>query len=170
MFNLKSLWRHYDVIFEKPVKRWASLAQISIFIDPVPQIIFFMVDILNYGIIFHKVCQKKQTFWNIVQKWDRICHKKPALSWWRHQNKGNVYYFKPNCFGLKQYQCFCQAWIGLDERWRSSTYLNIDCFQQFWYSTQQRWHQRRHSDVIMDLTVTAFERFCAIALSCQVWW
>ena len=40
----------------------------------------------------------------------------------------------------------------------------------FWYSTEQRWRQRRHSDVIMDLTITAFERFYAIVPSCQVWW
>ena len=45
MPNIKSLSRHYDVIFEKSVKRSASLAQISVFIDPVSQIIFFLVDI-----------------------------------------------------------------------------------------------------------------------------
>ena len=26
-----------------------------------------------------------------------------------------------------------------------------------------------HSDVILDLTFTVFERFCAILLPCQVW-
>ena len=45
MSNIKSLQRHYDVIFEKSVKRQASLAQIPIFIDPVSQIIFFLVDV-----------------------------------------------------------------------------------------------------------------------------
>ena len=39
------------------------------------------------------------------------------------------------------------------------------------FDTRQR-KERRHrcySDVTMDLTITVFERFCAIVLSCQIW-
>ena len=30
--------------------------------------------------------------------------------------------------------------------------------------------QQSKDDVIMDLNFTALERFCAIVLSCEVWW
>ena len=30
--------------------------------------------------------------------------------------------------------------------------------------------QQSKDDVILDLIFTALERFCAMALSCQVWW
>ena len=37
------------------------------------------------------------------------------------------------------------------------------------FDTQKSKYDRRHSDVTMDLTITVFERFCAIVLLCQVW-
>ena len=43
---MESLWRHYDVIFEKLVKRQASSAKIHIFFELVSQIILFLVDTL----------------------------------------------------------------------------------------------------------------------------
>ena len=55
--------------------------------------------------------------------------------------------------------CFCQVWIGSDKSWRSSTCSNIDVLSNIWYSSEKRWHHGRHSDVIMDLTFSAFERF-----------
>ena len=41
---MKLLWRHYDVTIEKLVKQQALLAKIHIFIEPVSQIILFLVD------------------------------------------------------------------------------------------------------------------------------
>ena len=58
MSKIKSLWRYDDVIFEKSVKRYASSAQIHIFIDPVSQIIFFLVDISIIAYFF-TICVKK---------------------------------------------------------------------------------------------------------------
>ena len=43
---MESLWRHYDVIFEKLVKRQASSAKIHIFLELVFQIILFLVETL----------------------------------------------------------------------------------------------------------------------------
>ena len=41
---MNSLWRHYDVILEKLVKRQVSSAKIHIFIESVSQIILFLAD------------------------------------------------------------------------------------------------------------------------------
>ena len=41
---MKSLWRHYDVIFEKLVKQQASSAKIHIFIESMSQINLFLAD------------------------------------------------------------------------------------------------------------------------------
>ena len=41
---MKSLWRHYDVILAKLVKRQALSAKIHVFIESVSQIILFLAD------------------------------------------------------------------------------------------------------------------------------
>ena len=76
---MKSLWRHYDVIFEKLVKRQSSSAKIHIFsiihkIQLVSQIILFLVHTLLIA-HFSKFVSKKQNIWKIAEKWDLICQK-----------------------------------------------------------------------------------------------
>ena len=56
---MKSLRRHYDVIFENFVKQQAS-AKIHIFIESVSQIIYFWVDISLKAHCF-LICVKKST-------------------------------------------------------------------------------------------------------------
>ena len=46
----------------KKVKRQGSLAQIHIFIDPMPQIIFFLVDILTMAYFFINCAEKAKFF------------------------------------------------------------------------------------------------------------
>ena len=43
---MESLWCHYDVIFEKLVKRQASSAKIHIFLELASQTILFLADTL----------------------------------------------------------------------------------------------------------------------------
>ena len=58
---MKSLWRHYEVIFEKLVKRQASSAKIHIFIESVSQLLLFLVDTSLIGHFF-LICVKKSKY------------------------------------------------------------------------------------------------------------
>ena len=58
---MKSLWRHYDVIFEKLVKRQASSAKIHIFIESLSQIILFLAD-TSLIAHFFLICVKKARY------------------------------------------------------------------------------------------------------------
>ena len=65
---MKSLWRHYDVIFEKLVKRQASSAKIHIFIESVSQIILFLVDtsvIAHFFLICVKQARYSKDSWKM---------------------------------------------------------------------------------------------------------
>ena len=64
IFNIKSLWRHYDVILKKLVKRQASSAKIDVYIDSVSQITLFLVDITNIPYFF-LIWVKKAKYFNI---------------------------------------------------------------------------------------------------------
>ena len=55
---MKSLWRHYDVIFEKLVKRQASSAKIHIFTELVSQIVLCLVD-TSLIVYFFLICVKE---------------------------------------------------------------------------------------------------------------
>ena len=61
IFNMKSLWCHYDVIFEKLVKRLALSAEIHIFIESVSQIILFLAD-TSLIAHFFLICVKKARY------------------------------------------------------------------------------------------------------------
>ena len=63
-FQYKPLWRHYDVILKKLVKRQASSAKIDIYIDSVSQITLFLVDIANIPYFF-LIWVKKAKYFNI---------------------------------------------------------------------------------------------------------
>ena len=62
--NIKPLWRHYDVILKKLVKRQASSAKIDIYIDSVSQITLFLVGIANIPYFF-LIWVKKATYFDI---------------------------------------------------------------------------------------------------------
>ena len=64
IFNIKSLWRHYDVILKKLVKWQASSAKIDIYIDSVSQITLFLVGIANIPYFF-LIWVKKAKYFNI---------------------------------------------------------------------------------------------------------
>ena len=72
---MESLWRHYDVIFEKLVKQQVSSAKIHIFLELVSQIILFLVDTLLIAHFF-LICVKKQNSWKIAEEWDLVCQKR----------------------------------------------------------------------------------------------
>ena len=58
---MKSLRHHYEVVFEKLVKRQASSAKIHIFIESVSQILLFLVDTSFIGHFF-LICVKKPKY------------------------------------------------------------------------------------------------------------
>ena len=101
-----------------------------------PHIYRFSVTIVLVDIsaiaYFHNLCQKSKI---LKDSWKMGLYlsEKLALCWWRHHNKGNDYYFKSNLLVWSNtcVKCFCQIWIGLNKRWKSSTYFSIDCFEQF---------------------------------------
>ena len=64
IFNIKSLWRHYDVILKKLVKRKASSAKIDVYIDSVSQITLFLLCITNIPYVF-LIWFKKAKYFNI---------------------------------------------------------------------------------------------------------
>ena len=61
IFNMKSLWHHYDVIFEKLLKRQASSAKIHIFIESVSQVILFLVETSLIARLF-PICVKRAKY------------------------------------------------------------------------------------------------------------
>ena len=63
MSNIKSLWRHGDVIFEKSVKRWASSAQNHVLIYQFRVTNYFLCGrCCNYSMLFNNVFQKSKIF------------------------------------------------------------------------------------------------------------
>ena len=95
IFNIKSLWRHYDVILKKLVKRQASSAKIDIYIDSVSQITLFLVGITNIPYFFLNWVKKRSIS---IYSWKMGPYLlgKRTSSWWRHETMGNIYYVKFN--------------------------------------------------------------------------
>ena len=106
-----------------------------------------MVGITNIAYCF-LIWVKKAKYLKYSWKIGPYLSEKPALCWWRHQNKRSLIYFKSKYLNLKRVKYVSHVSIGLNKRWRSSSYFQIDCFCNFCYSTEQRW---RHSDVLIHL-------------------
>ena len=122
IFNMKLLWRHHDVIFEKLVKQQASWPKIHLFIDSVSKIILFLVHISP---IAH-LCV--QNVWKIAENWDLICYKS-----WHYVDdiiKARetsiilipTVSIKNNINGKP----FFKVLVGPNKRWRSSSDFKID--------------------------------------------
>ena len=89
IFNIKSLWRHYDIILKKLVKRQASSAKIDIYIDSVSQITLFLVGITNIAYFF-LIWVKKQNISIYSWKMGPYFLGKRTSCWWRHETMGNI--------------------------------------------------------------------------------
>ena len=101
---MESLWRQYDVIFEKLVKQQASSAKIHIFLELVSQIILFLADnsIFTNSTLF-LICVKKQNIWTIAEKWYLICQKASVMLM-TLSKQGKRLFFKSNSFIRQQHE------------------------------------------------------------------
>ena len=102
IFNIKSLWRHYDVILKKLVKRQASSAKIDIYIDSVSQITLFLVGITNIPYFF-LIWVKKQNISIYSWKMGPYLLGKRTSCWWHHETMGHIYYVEFNFLNIKFY-------------------------------------------------------------------
>ena len=151
IFNIKLLWRHYDVIFKKVSKTTSLVSKnLPIYIDSELQITLFLVGITK--ITYFLLIWVKEAK-HLIYSWKMGPYllERRTSCWWRHQNMRNVYYVKSNFFNVKYYVCqifLCQVSIRLNKRWRNDSYFKTGSFQHFLYSTEKRW---RHIDIIVDL-------------------
>ena len=94
IFNIKSLWRHYDVIFKKVSKMISFVSKnLPIYVDSELQITLFLVGItkITYFLLIWVTKAK-----HLIYSWKMgpYLSEKQTSCWWRHQNMKNVYYVK----------------------------------------------------------------------------
>ena len=103
----------------------------------------------SYNMLFHNLCQKKQTVWKIAEKWDFICQKANIMLMTSSRTRETSINSNPT-FSVKI--SICAKWfvpsLNRIKDEEAATILMLDCFQQFSTLTEQRWRHSRHSDFI----------------------